>query len=50
MRGEIRERLRHIPTELNEYGYDPFGLHPETTNTRKCPSITTYIASPPGSP
>jgi 1-acyl-sn-glycerol-3-phosphate acyltransferase len=30
MRGEIRERLRHIPTELNEYGYDPFGLHPET--------------------
>jgi 1-acyl-sn-glycerol-3-phosphate acyltransferase len=30
MRGEIRERLLHIPTELNEYGYDPFGLHPET--------------------
>jgi hypothetical protein len=30
MRGEIRERLRRIPTELNEYGYDPFGLHPET--------------------
>jgi 1-acyl-sn-glycerol-3-phosphate acyltransferase len=30
LRGEIRERLRRIPTELNEYGYDPFGLHPET--------------------
>jgi 1-acyl-sn-glycerol-3-phosphate acyltransferase len=29
-RREIRDRLRHIPTEVNEYGYDPFGLHPET--------------------
>ena len=27
---EIGERLRRIPTHLNEYGFDPFGLHPET--------------------
>ncbi len=25
---EIGDRLRKIPTELNEYGYDPFGLSP----------------------
>jgi 1-acyl-sn-glycerol-3-phosphate acyltransferase len=27
---EVDERLRKIPTELNEYGYDRFGLHPES--------------------
>jgi 1-acyl-sn-glycerol-3-phosphate acyltransferase len=27
---ELRRRLRRIPTEMNEYGYDPFGLHRET--------------------
>lgn len=27
---EVRERLRHIPTRLNEYGYDRFGMQPET--------------------
>ncbi len=27
---EIDERLRRIPTRLNSYGYDAFGLHPET--------------------
>jgi 1-acyl-sn-glycerol-3-phosphate acyltransferase len=30
LRGTIRERLRRIPTQVNEYGYDPFGLHPAT--------------------
>ena len=23
---DFRERLQQIPTDLNEYGYDPFGL------------------------
>ena len=26
---EIDERLARIPTRLNEYGYDPFGMDPE---------------------
>jgi 1-acyl-sn-glycerol-3-phosphate acyltransferase len=25
---EVEERLSQIPSELNEYGYDPFGMHP----------------------
>ena len=29
-RDEIRDRLAHIPTELNSYGYDRFGMNPET--------------------
>jgi 1-acyl-sn-glycerol-3-phosphate acyltransferase len=29
-RTEVRARLRRIPTELNEYGYDRFGFNPET--------------------
>ena len=30
LRGEFAARLRRIPTRLNEYGYDDFGLHPQT--------------------
>jgi 1-acyl-sn-glycerol-3-phosphate acyltransferase len=30
LRTELAERLRRIPTRLNEYGYDDFGLHPQT--------------------
>lgn len=29
LRDEIDDRLARIPTHLNEYGYDPFGLDPE---------------------
>jgi 1-acyl-sn-glycerol-3-phosphate acyltransferase len=29
LRDEIEDRLARIPTHLNEYGYDPFGLDPE---------------------
>ncbi len=25
---EVEERLSQIPSKLNEYGYDPFGMHP----------------------
>jgi 1-acyl-sn-glycerol-3-phosphate acyltransferase len=27
---ELATKLRRIPTKLNEYGYDDFGLHPQT--------------------
>jgi len=27
---ELSTKLRRIPTKLNEYGYDDFGLHPQT--------------------
>ncbi len=30
---EIQERLSQIPSELNEYGYDPFGMHPSGIRT-----------------
>jgi 1-acyl-sn-glycerol-3-phosphate acyltransferase len=30
LRTELAGRLRRIPTRLNEYGYDDFGLHPQT--------------------
>lgn len=26
---ELSDRLARIPTELNEFGYDPFGFHPD---------------------
>jgi len=26
---EIADRLRRIPTQLNAWGYDPFGMHPD---------------------
>jgi 1-acyl-sn-glycerol-3-phosphate acyltransferase len=30
LRREFASRLRRIPTRLNDYGYDDFGLHPQT--------------------
>lgn len=30
---EIRDRLSRIPTRLNSYGYDPYGMHPATLET-----------------
>jgi 1-acyl-sn-glycerol-3-phosphate acyltransferase len=27
---ELGERLREAPTRLNEYGFDPYGFHPDT--------------------
>jgi 1-acyl-sn-glycerol-3-phosphate acyltransferase len=29
LRAEIDARMRRIPTKLNEYGYDPWGFHPD---------------------
>ncbi len=33
LESEIDDRLRKIPTTLNEYGYDPYGLHPESARS-----------------
>ena len=29
---EVAEKLARIPTQLNEYGFDPWGFHPATTH------------------
>ena len=34
LQGKIEERLRKLPTSLNEYGYDPFGLKPEAMRSQ----------------
>jgi 1-acyl-sn-glycerol-3-phosphate acyltransferase len=39
---EIDDRLRKIPTELNEYGYDRFGLHPDTARHQFLPIALMY--------
>jgi 1-acyl-sn-glycerol-3-phosphate acyltransferase len=38
---EIDDRIRKIPTELNEYGYDRFGLHPESA--RRAALLTSLV-------
>ena len=30
LQDEIDDRVAEIPVELNEYGYDRYGFHPET--------------------
>lgn len=42
LEGELRERVRKIPTELNEFGYDRFGLHPETALLELLPAALLY--------
>jgi 1-acyl-sn-glycerol-3-phosphate acyltransferase len=39
---EVADRLRRIPTQLNEYGFDPFGLHPETAQSGILPLALLY--------
>jgi len=39
---EIGERLARIPTELNEYGYDRFGMHPATARRQILPAALLY--------
>jgi 1-acyl-sn-glycerol-3-phosphate acyltransferase len=42
LEGEVAERLRRVPTQLNEYGFDPFGLHPETALSGVLPLALLY--------
>ena len=38
---DFEERLARVPTQLNEYGYDPFGLQPEFL--RRFASISVFL-------
>ncbi len=39
---EIDERVARFPVELNEYGYDPWGFHPEVFKTFLLPAAVLY--------
>jgi 1-acyl-sn-glycerol-3-phosphate acyltransferase len=39
---ELEERLRSLPTPVNEYGYDPFGLEPSYARNWLLPSALLY--------
>jgi len=40
--GDVDERLRRLPTRLNEYGYDPFGFDPEFVKPLLLPMVLVY--------
>lgn len=39
---ELMEQLGKAPLRLNEYGYDPYGLHPETAARMLVPAALLY--------
>lgn len=39
---EIADRIQKIPTTLNEFGYDAFGLHPQTASGQLFSSALIY--------
>lgn len=39
---ELDDRIRKIPTRLNEFGYDPWGLHPATVRQGILPALLLY--------
>jgi 1-acyl-sn-glycerol-3-phosphate acyltransferase len=39
---ELDDRIRKIPTRLNEYGFDPWGLHPKTVRETLLPALALY--------
>jgi len=42
LRAELRDGLEKAPLELNEYGYDPYGFHPDTALGAMLPSALLY--------
>ncbi len=42
LQAELADRLRKIPTRLNEYGFDEFGLHPESSERRLLLAAALY--------
>jgi 1-acyl-sn-glycerol-3-phosphate acyltransferase len=42
LESELRDRLAKIPTRLNEYGYDPFGFHPDVAQRSLYPAALLY--------
>jgi 1-acyl-sn-glycerol-3-phosphate acyltransferase len=39
---EIEGRLKKIPTRLNEYGFDPYGCHPDWVRSSALPAALLY--------
>jgi 1-acyl-sn-glycerol-3-phosphate acyltransferase len=39
---ELDDRIRKVPSRLNEFGYDPWGLHPATVRTSLLPMLFLY--------
>jgi 1-acyl-sn-glycerol-3-phosphate acyltransferase len=39
---ELDDRIRKIPTKLNEFGYDPWGLHPKTVRQGALLTLLLY--------
>jgi 1-acyl-sn-glycerol-3-phosphate acyltransferase len=39
---QLDDRIRKVPAKLNEFGYDPWGLHPETVRTSALPVLLLY--------
>lgn len=39
---ELDDRIRKIPTRLNEFGFDPWGLHPESVRQAIVPVLMLY--------
>ncbi|MDJ0865808.1 MAG: lysophospholipid acyltransferase family protein [Myxococcota bacterium] len=38
----LQDRVRKIPARLNEYGFDPWGLHPETVRSGLLTTLLVY--------
>jgi 1-acyl-sn-glycerol-3-phosphate acyltransferase len=39
---ELDDRIRKVPTRLNEFGFDPWGLHPATIRQGTLPTLLLY--------
>ena len=39
---ELADRLAKAPLRLNEYGYDPYGFHPESARTLMLPGALAH--------
>ncbi|MEN8181564.1 MAG: lysophospholipid acyltransferase family protein [Myxococcota bacterium] len=42
LNGEIADRLKKIPTPLNDYGFDSYGLHPDVARQALIPCAIVY--------
>jgi 1-acyl-sn-glycerol-3-phosphate acyltransferase len=39
---ELRDRLKKVPTRLNDFGYDPYGMHPATVRRQMILPVLLY--------
>ena len=39
---ELRDALEKAPLNLNEFGYDPYGLHPDSAQQTMLPAALLY--------